>query len=111
MSIRLSVALALLALGGTVHAAAQPGPTVQPVMTYHGVSERLDVLAMHPKPVTRENGQIVENEMETLFELPEAPSPDASDCSRSYRPPPRSPPRSSRAPASKVPASASPAFR
>ena len=75
MSIRLSVALALLALGGTVHAAGDRFTTIQPVTTFLGESERLDVLAMHPKPVTVENGQIVENEMEQLFKTGELDPP------------------------------------
>lgn len=63
--------LALSPLAGHAQATAPGGgQTLRQTMTFHGVSPTLADLARNQVPVAPENGQLVEDEMEPLYEEP-----------------------------------------
>ncbi|MGB4987715.1 MAG: hypothetical protein WBO10_00640, partial [Pyrinomonadaceae bacterium] len=64
---------------------AQNGPTVKPVMTFYGESQTLlELSAMNRTPVSPENGPLVENETEKLFEEPLKPGERSPFVPESY---------------------------
>ena len=66
--------LALVSQGGLAQGNSNAdGDTIKPTMTYHGISPTLEELSRHPEVLEPGAGQLIESEMEPLFEEPVLP--------------------------------------